>query len=137
MPSVNYQWINCDQGNSIIAGANTQSFTPTANGHFAVILSNGICTDTSACVEITHVDIQSVNDKMGYRIFPNPTNGMFQVVLESEAILKVMNSLGELVIFKKGAIGKNEIDITSQPNGIYQLHIDTTNSNYTYKILKQ
>jgi len=46
-----YQWINCT-GNTPIAGATNQSFTPTQTGNYAVIVNNGSCSDTSACVNV-------------------------------------------------------------------------------------
>ncbi|MDF3026703.1 MAG: hypothetical protein K0S23_1010 [Fluviicola sp.] len=46
-----YQWINCS-GNTPIAGATSQSFTPTQTGNYAVIVNNGSCSDTSNCVNV-------------------------------------------------------------------------------------
>jgi photosystem II stability/assembly factor-like uncharacterized protein len=49
----NHQWVDCSTNFSQISGAINQSFTPTQNGSYAVILSSGgICpADTSACVQ--------------------------------------------------------------------------------------
>lgn len=46
-----YQWINCS-GNTPIAGATNQSFTPTQTGNYAVIVNNGSCSDTSDCENV-------------------------------------------------------------------------------------
>lgn len=46
-----YQWINCS-GNTPVAGATNQSFTPTQTGNYAVIVNNGSCSDTSNCVNV-------------------------------------------------------------------------------------
>lgn len=46
-----YQWINCS-GNTPIAGATNQSFTPAQTGNYAVIVNNGSCSDTSDCVNV-------------------------------------------------------------------------------------
>lgn len=48
-----YQWIDCDNGNTPIAGANNQTHTATANGDYAVILGSGSCADTSNCYSVT------------------------------------------------------------------------------------
>ncbi len=50
-----YQWIDCINGNSLIAGAQDSIFTPTQNGAFAVIITNGNCVDTSSCTSITGI----------------------------------------------------------------------------------
>ena len=42
-----YQWIDCDNGSLPIAGATGQSFMPSANGNYAVIVTVNGCSDTS------------------------------------------------------------------------------------------
>ena len=51
-PSATYQWIDCNTGLAI-AGETNQNYTATANGNYAVIVSQGICSDTSACIAVT------------------------------------------------------------------------------------
>ncbi|SFT47391.1 Por secretion system C-terminal sorting domain-containing protein [Lishizhenia tianjinensis] len=50
---VTYQWIDCDNGNAVISGETNQTFTPTASGNYAVILTNGSCTETTGCTAFT------------------------------------------------------------------------------------
>ena len=40
----NYKWVNCNNGNQPIAGANGQSFTPTVNGSYAVEIVLNSCS---------------------------------------------------------------------------------------------
>ena len=44
-----YQWIDCNNGNSPIPGVTGQSYTPSSDGTYAVIIDNGNCSDTSSC----------------------------------------------------------------------------------------
>lgn len=46
-----YQWIDCGNGDTLISGATSIGFKPGVSGDFAVIIDNGICFDTSACIE--------------------------------------------------------------------------------------
>ena len=46
-----YVWINCS-GNLPVSGQIAQSFTVTATGNYAVIVSNAGCVDTSACYPV-------------------------------------------------------------------------------------
>ncbi|MFM1930716.1 MAG: hypothetical protein RL226_19, partial [Bacteroidota bacterium] len=55
----NYQWVDCDNGNAPISGANSQTFVATANGNYAVIIDNNICSVVSACNQITGVGIET------------------------------------------------------------------------------
>jgi hypothetical protein len=56
----NYQWIDCTT-NSIIANQTNQSFTANQNGSYAVIVFQGACSDTSACVNISNIGIQTIS----------------------------------------------------------------------------
>jgi len=47
---VGYQWIDCDNGNQAIAGADQQGYLATAAGNYAVVVSAGGCSEQSACV---------------------------------------------------------------------------------------
>ena len=53
-----YQWIDCDNSNTPIEGATERTFSAEENGNYAVIITNGSCSETSAC---TFVDITSCN----------------------------------------------------------------------------
>lgn len=75
-----YQWVNCNTGFSWVSGAINQSFTPTANGSYAVIISDGSCTDTSGCIPITTVGADGIQPAGMLNVFPNPVND--QLVIE-------------------------------------------------------
>src|SRR5690606_3464888 len=45
----NYQWIDCNNGNAPIGGANGQSYAPTENVTYAVVITIDNCSDTSEC----------------------------------------------------------------------------------------
>ncbi len=49
MDVVAYQWVDCNDDYAPIDGATDQSFNIVTEGSYAVVLDNGICTDTSAC----------------------------------------------------------------------------------------
>jgi hypothetical protein len=58
-----YQWVDCNDGNSAIAGETDQSFTVISNGSYAVEIDNGNCTAMSTCIQILTVGIEEVNSK--------------------------------------------------------------------------
>lgn len=50
----NYQWVDCTNSNSAIAGATINSYTPALAGNYAVIVTSADgCIDTSACITFT------------------------------------------------------------------------------------
>src|SRR6185436_13031654 len=52
-----YQWLDCNNGMAVIGGATSQTYSPPANGNYAVAVTANNCTDTSACHLVTGVGI--------------------------------------------------------------------------------
>lgn len=71
---VTYQWLNCDKGFEAIPEATEQTYFPVASGNYAVILSDGLCIDTSACVNAVIVGTHEQEHDSGIRIYPNPAH---------------------------------------------------------------
>lgn len=120
-----YQWINCDSNNSLITGANQQAFTPLTNGSYAVIVSNGSCTDTSNCLSIQNLGLRN-HTKFDFSIYPNPNNGTMILISNSTMIgraVVIKNSLGQIVKTQRIRSNQEEIKITNAPSGIYILSI--------------
>ncbi len=53
---VTYQWLNCDNGFSLILGEISQSFLPFSSGTYAVDISFQGCNDTSSCYTVVLPD---------------------------------------------------------------------------------
>lgn len=112
-----YQWANCDNGFSAIAGQTNQEYIPTANGNYALIVKEGLCADTSICINIDRA-INSVN------IFPNPSSGIFNVVVfnvTGKIDLMLYNNSGQLVFQKLNTGPVNTINITHLAGTVYLL----------------
>lgn len=77
----NYQWLDCDNGNAPISGATNQLFIPTSNGNYAVEISNGICTVTSNCIEVSEVSLFEHQLNSLLKLYPNPTLGNITVAI--------------------------------------------------------
>jgi len=132
---VSYQWIDCGNGNAQIAGETNQSFTATSNGNYAVVITSGACSDTSACVVITSTGIQNITNTGNVRIYPNPTSGMFTVAgFETGTRLEVVNVIGEVVYKSVTTDTKTKIDLSNQNNGVYFIK---TSNGLSHKIVKQ
>ncbi len=48
-----YQWLDCGNGFAAIPGEMNQTYSPTVNGNYAVMITQSGCTDTSACYDFT------------------------------------------------------------------------------------
>lgn len=139
MANANYQWINCN-GNTIIAGETSQSFTATASGDYAVIVSNGSCTDTSACVTINLGGIDEATPFNNLSVYPNPTNGVFTIDFErpisQECSLIITNINGqvlhEMIVNESSqSIQMNEYLIP----GVYFITLSEENNHSTIRLI--
>lgn len=133
---VSYQWFDCHD-NSPIAGETNQSFTPSANGNYAVIVTTGICQDTSACTNITTVGISEKNMNQQVLIYPNPTQGIFIIQLPSEAQVLVIDALSQIVVNDYKSKGLHTIDLNEIGNGMYFIKVISNTGHEIIKLVKQ
>lgn len=132
-----YQWIDCGNGNAPIAGETVQTYTATANGSYAVIVTVNGCSDTSACVAITTIGLEeSISE--AFQVYPNPSNGSFTIELSNEtAEVTITNALGEFVTGKSIVKGLSTIDLKNEADGVYFVHITTENNQHIIKMVIQ
>ena len=116
---VTYQWIDCSD-NSIIAGATAQTYTPTANGDYAVIITENACSDTSVCEAI--VDLGLSDNELGLEVYPNPTKSFLNVTISNPEIteIQIWTMEGKLIqSVKVTAMGNLQLDLSTTENGTY------------------
>jgi large repetitive protein len=131
-----YQWFDCVSG-TIIPGATSQSYTPATSGDYAVIITLGQCSDTSACLNVI-TGIEAVED-ITFNVYPNPTNGLVNVQLNTfspDAQIEVFNATGQLVHAEKAL--SDIVTITlPEDNGIYLLRITIGGVSSTLRVVKE
>ncbi|MFN5982662.1 MAG: T9SS type A sorting domain-containing protein [Fluviicola sp.] len=128
--SMNYQWIDCNNGNQIISGETNQQFTPTTNGSYAVIINDGLCQDTSVCLTITNVGLNQI-DHTHFDVFPNPTSeDLFITNLslfnssEGSFDYQILTIEGKLILSGKLNSLNDKINVRSFSSGTYYLKLD-------------
>lgn len=94
-----------------------------------------ICTNV-----VTAINQNSFNNITS--IFPNPTNGVFNLLIgsqiEEQFNYKVTNSLGQLIVSEKIESNKAQsIDLSGKSAGVYFVTIQGTNGIKTEKIILQ
>lgn len=136
-----YQWINCNNINQVITGETNQSFTALANGNYAVIINNGVCTDTSNCYSVVGLSIDKNNFEINLIAYPNPTSGKFIIDLRDTYTtidVKITNLLGENINTYNF---KNQNTVTlniNESEGVYFIRIQTEEGNETIlKVIKK
>lgn len=131
-----YQWIDCSD-NSLIAGETDASFVATVSGDYAVIVNDGNCTDTSACINVTLTSVINLNtDERTYQVYPNPTTDNVIISNYHSGInhVAVMDLTGKIVLsFKPRA---EQIDLSTLHNGVYLIQISVDDRTVTQKLIK-
>ena len=135
-----FQWLDCDNSYSIIAGETGQSFTPSQNGNYAVELTENGCVDTSACVAITTVGIIENSFGDNLLIYPNPTSGNFSInlgsVYENSSIM-ITDITGKL-IDSNSLTNSQILNLTlDKPKGVYILSIIAGNKKAVIRLIKE
>ena len=134
-----YQWINCGTGNSPIGGQTAQSYTATATGSYAVIVTSGGCSKTSVCINITisATGIGENTSLSGLQLYPNPGTGLYTLTIDEQAEVMVSNVIGEVVLKQTLAKGTNSLNLEQQPNGIYTVNVIANGKSSVVKVVKQ
>ncbi len=134
-----YQWITCN--GIAITGETNQSYTATANGYYAVVVTQNGCTDTSVCYAINSV---STTNKSAFSdeiiIYPNPTQNNLKVTLPQnvpDVQIMLYNPLGQ-VVFTEQNVNTTVVEIPIKGlSGIYFMEIKANDQQVWYKVVKE
>lgn len=136
---LSYQWIDCDNGNAAIAGATSQSFTPSATvGNYAVIVSGGSCTDTSACFTVDFTGV----DELGagfVQMFPNPASDQVTLAWEGEVNrIELTDAQGKLVYRAENIVGSSHIvPLVNISAGLYFVRVQGDQGPQVLELIKE
>mgnify|MGYP001627349855 CR=1 FL=1 len=133
-----YQWVNC-AGFTPIAGANGRNFTATANGQYAVIVTNNRgCSDTSVCLSIATIGIAENELARQTRVYPNPGRELELVIGGETAVkLEIRNLTGQLLQTENLEPGDHQIKADQLAAGVYLLSFTKGQTVYTTRWIKQ
>jgi hypothetical protein len=136
-PGYTYQWVDCDAGFATIGGATAQEFTPVANGHFAVILSNGSCVDTSACTEVLLTSTHPIAGSL-FTLSPNPVTNQLAITCSAPILQVEIRTLTGQVMWEGHALLRNEVvaDLSSLSPGVYLVKVKTNEAVELQKVIK-
>ncbi len=95
-----YRWLDCANGYAVITNETSQSFVPNMNGSFAAEITEGGCTDTSACFSINTIGLNETDFSENISIYPSPTTGNVMLSLGnqcSEFTVTIYDHTGKVV----------------------------------------
>jgi hypothetical protein len=123
--SAEYQWLDCDNGYSEIAGATSQGFTPSADGNYAVIVTaSNTCSDTSDCYAFILMGIDQ--HEMNWSIWPNPSSANLEVSFPNPITgeLHIYDSQGKRVRTISFTQDSSLLVELPQAAGLYIIEVD-------------
>lgn len=134
---VGYQWINCANNNPI-AGATSQNYTPAVDGNYAVIITDGPCSDTSACVTILGLGVNETSADW-IQVYPNPATESVNVATGSITTERITltNALGQTVQTIEPKTAITAINLSQLTDGVYFVNVLHNGQVKTYKIVKK
>jgi hypothetical protein len=132
-----YQWIDCGNGNAAISGATSQLYTATANGSYAVVVTQNGCTDTSSCYTVAGIGVREVAPA-DIKLMPNPSKGSFTVDLGQvapKANVEIWDVMGRRVL-QKSAEGVQRIPVqTKLSPGVYLVKVQANGQSVTRRMV--
>lgn len=130
-----YQWVDCNNNFQLISGEMNQTFTPSTNGNYAVIISNGTCQDTSTCYNFVQVGLY--DDDSPLLFYPNPVHDVINISYNMPikyCQIRICNSLGNIVF--EGPLTQHEIVVSSFESGFYTIEFISSEVNTFRSFIK-
>ena len=124
-------------------GATSQTFNPTTNGSYAVVISNNGCIDTSACYSLNSVNVEQHDENNAMKLYPNPVSidkGSINIdfkKMPTETAIRIFNLQGQLLKMEQFH-GQQRLQIELDfPVGLYILEIKTEKTQKSFKLIIQ
>jgi hypothetical protein len=135
-----YNW-SLPNGWTGTSTTNTISGVPGTPGVITVSITSS-CSVTSIFTlsVVAHDCSTSIKTSSGLTqgnlfIYPNPGDGNFTVESSENMELLITNSLGQLIMKENLAFGKNKLDLSKYPSGIYFGETRLNNNRKTFKLI--
>ncbi len=130
-----YQWIDCAKGNAPIVGATSQAYTAPI-GTFAVIVTIGTCSDTSACQQILSIGINNSTANTEVKMYPNPSSGLVNLTIASNQHVMIFNATGQMIYNQELSAGDHLINLQTEPAGMYFVQVVGSTTTQRFKLMK-
>ena len=135
--AVNYQWMS----NSIYIQSNPVIVTPNVSTTYTVMgTDNNGCTGTDVINMTVNVcaGLSSNAKQTLVQIFPNPNNGVFNIVLNdvSDASVQVLDITGRVIASYNNVNDTLSVSLENAASGVYYVKINSAKGLVVEKIIK-
>lgn len=135
-PGNSYEWY---YNGNYIPGSNTQTYTPTADGIYAVVVY-----DASGCVSVspdfTYIQTGITNNGQSniFTVYPNPASTVVSFLIsnaENNGTVNLIDVTGRTVLSQKIFSGVNTLEVSSIAKGSYILLVKNGNTNEMARVV--
>jgi hypothetical protein len=93
-------------------------------------------TDFDGTVSYSKIEELNFNENKNITVYPNPCTGIFNIQgLNAETEISIQNPLGQVILIKKVFSDSSEIDLSSQPSGVYFVRVSNGDTSAISKII--
>lgn len=134
LAGISYTWLTGD-GNTITSSSSGTTYSYAAAGNYCVTMisknESGCECSFTKCITLTAHIKNTVNFNNLLTIFPNPTNGIFNIkshaYVNHHMLVEIYNSIGELVKTVTVDGNNTHIDLSTCTNGAYIVKVVADN----------
>lgn len=135
-----FQWVDCNNEYAPVLNETNSSFTPEANGNYAVEVTQNGCMLVSPCFEVVIVGLEDLITARPL-IYPNPVTNQLTInlgELHRNVMIEIINIHGQAVGSYQFTSRKTiDLDFITYSQGLYIIKIKTGSGTQILKILKQ
>jgi hypothetical protein len=128
-----YTWINASSTGSVAIVTVTAhtAYSVTGTSSAGCVNSSKIQINTSSCIGLEE---ETINDR--FKVFPNPSSGIFIVSGDSKSTMCLMTITGKIVFEKLQLNDKQDLDLSLFPSGLYILAITSGSGTAVIRLVK-
>lgn len=123
--AASYTWVQCPMMIPMPAG-NQQVYNAPGPGQYAVIISQGGCTDTSSCVTVVSTGLNREEAEPELKLWPNPVRDVLHI--EANGLSRLLNLTlydGSGRVLKRCTLsGSGTMDLQGIGKGVYYLEAE-------------
>lgn len=137
---VTYQWINCAGNTTAVGSSQGQAYIAMVAGSYAVIVTDGTCSDTSDCVSLV-ASTQGLDENAlinAISVYPNPMSAVLTIKNESNTTLSfvIVDINGKEVSAANTVATSTTISTSNLNKGVYFVKFTSESANAVVKIVK-
>ena len=134
-----YQWVDCNDNFTPLAGETNPTFTTQNSGYYAVEVTLNDCSVISDCFTITNtVGIDDLDTHYEIQLFPNPTTSDLTISLEGTDFVDIiiLDIQGKVLSQHLGLFDQDRINLSGYVSGTYFVKIMTPEGSREIRVTK-